>query len=259
MEKDKNATKENLDSLNQYMGKVASAYSAAMLVTPMYLLNIALGTFLIGLGVYLGKLYTANLNPSYGSDALGILIVYIVVALTGLSVFYVAQSFKYLENLPRERYNNLLHSLPADSERPAAGDGCTEATQIPQSQALPNNVQQSLHTRSNGRVSFVIDGHEDAIEPDQDDNLDTPPPQTDVLDSLRRPIFSPLSGSPSQSPDDQNLPPNGDALPTDRRHSSDVQSALRDFIRAQEEILQASKRLQASFQSSSEREMVETI
>ncbi|KAF2736185.1 hypothetical protein EJ04DRAFT_551426 [Polyplosphaeria fusca] len=53
--------------------KVPSVYAAIMLVVPMTLLNVALNAFLVGLGIYLGKLYTAQLVPSYGSGSLAAL------------------------------------------------------------------------------------------------------------------------------------------------------------------------------------------
>jgi len=249
MEKAKEINKETLHPLKQYIQKVPSVHSAVMLVIPMYLLNIALSTFLTGLGVYLGKLYTAKLIPSYGSGALGILIVYVITALTGLAVFYVARSFKYLENLPRERYNSLLDTIRAKSGKPIAGNERAETTHIPQSQDLSNNFQQSLHTRNNGRVSFVINDHENAIEPRQESDPRMSPIQADPLDSLMRPLFSLISRSPSESPDNQDLPANSDAAPTDNLRAGNVHSALKNFIRAQEEMLYASRRLQEAFES----------
>jgi hypothetical protein len=250
IEHTREVSKETLHPLKQYIQKVPSAHSAVMLVIQMYLLNIALSTFLTGLGVYLGKLYTAKLIPSYGSGALGILLIYVITALTGLAVFYVARSFKYLENLPRERYNNLLDTIRAKSGNPAAGDEHTEANHIPQSQDLSNNFQQSLHTRKNGRLSFIINGHESATIPGQESNTGMSPVQIDPLDSLLRPLFSPISCSPSESPGNQNLPANSDAAPEGNLQAGNVQSALKDFIRAQEEMLWASRRLQEAFGSS---------
>lgn len=104
-------SEDHLDSLREYRWKTTSAYSAVILVVPMYLLNVALSTFLAGLGIYLGKLYTGNLIPSFGSGALGILVIYIGSTLIGLSIFYIARTSKYLEDLPRERYQSLLDKV----------------------------------------------------------------------------------------------------------------------------------------------------
>jgi hypothetical protein len=78
--------------------KVASSYAALMLVVPMTLLNISLNALLIGLGIYMGMLYTAKLVPSYGSGSIGILIFYLVSALFGIGMYYSSQSLNPMEN-----------------------------------------------------------------------------------------------------------------------------------------------------------------
>ena len=99
------------DSPGQHKLKVASAHSAIMLVAPMYLLNASLSLFLVGLGIYLGRVFTMKSIPSYGSSSLNMLIIYIVTTIAGLSPNYVARSLKYLENLSRKRYHNPGDSL----------------------------------------------------------------------------------------------------------------------------------------------------
>lgn len=96
------------ESIQTRRWQVASAYAAIMLVVPMTLLRIALNAFLIGLGIYIGKLYTAKLIPSFGSGSIGILALYLVSALFGIGMYYIARSLKYLEGRPFRRLRIVL-------------------------------------------------------------------------------------------------------------------------------------------------------
>lgn len=87
--------------------KVASPYAAIMLVVPMTLLSSALNTFLIGMGIYLGKLYTAKLIPSYGNGNLGILLLYLCSALFGIGMYYIPESLKQQEATPLEPWRRI--------------------------------------------------------------------------------------------------------------------------------------------------------
>ncbi len=75
-------SKDEINELRQLVDverwKVPSVYAATMLAAPKSVLGFTLSTFLIGLGIYLGKLYTAQLTPSYGSRSIGILAFYLV-------------------------------------------------------------------------------------------------------------------------------------------------------------------------------------
>ncbi|KAF2799527.1 hypothetical protein K505DRAFT_370952 [Melanomma pulvis-pyrius CBS 109.77] len=243
---------DHLDALRKYRWRTASAYSAVMLVVPMYLLNVALSTFLTGLGIYLGKLYTGNLIPSFGSGALGILVIYIGSTLVGLSIFYVAKTSKYLEDLPRERYQSLLDKVGSGPGNLNIRERRTEGANRPASQTAPKSIQQSVHARDNGKVHFVIGSDQTVCpSPNQENDTETVQPSENILDSLMRPLFSPPPGSSSQSPDEPDLPQRSDIEPAADIGMTSVQAALMDLIKAQEEGLRASKRLQEAFEASS--------
>jgi hypothetical protein len=161
------------DSPAEQRWKVASAHSAVMLVAPMYLLNASLSTFLVGLGIYLGKLFTAKLIPSFGAGSLGILLIYIGTTLIGLAIFYVAQSLKYIENLPRKRYHD-----PEDTANPDP--------------AIPTVRQDRTPEAHNGQTVRHLSGNEPLrSSPNQDIDVETARSSTDVLDSGMRPRYPP--------------------------------------------------------------------
>jgi hypothetical protein len=93
--------------------KTASPYAATMLVAPMILLQISLNAFLIGLEIYLGKVYTSRLIPSYGSGSMGILVSFIVSSLFGLAMFYVAQGLKSTDVLWLKHWRKVSHDHQA--------------------------------------------------------------------------------------------------------------------------------------------------
>ncbi|KAF2714421.1 hypothetical protein K504DRAFT_486341 [Pleomassaria siparia CBS 279.74] len=254
-----NYTLQHLRSLNL---KVASANSAVMLVAPMYLLNVALSAFLLGLGIYLGNLYTAKLVPEFGDGALGIFIIYIITTATGLAIFYAARSFKHIENLPRERYQNLLNTIDSTSSKPEKRNPSTAVeAERPTWQSAPGTFQQSVHQRENGKVRFLIrDNTEDPTaslsSQDSSDPRDTQS-AADILDSLMRPQHAPTSSRIPQALDDHEPPRTREEAPLslpsleDGTRTKNIHSALLELIASQEQGLRASRKLLEAFASSS--------
>ncbi|KAF2813285.1 uncharacterized protein BDZ99DRAFT_253159 [Mytilinidion resinicola] len=156
--------------------KVASCYSAMMLVAPMNLLNISLNAFLLGLGIYLGKVYTAHLIPSFGSGSLGLLIIFIISSLFAIALFYVPEGLKSVESEPIQRFAAVLdeinqiqpeesteerRSLEAADERPVPQSASAEEPQSsadePQEvRSESNTVRQSTHVRNGSKVTFEV-------------------------------------------------------------------------------------------------------
>jgi ABC-type multidrug transport system fused ATPase/permease subunit len=101
----------------QSQWRVPSPAAAVMITVPMSLLNISLNAFLIGLGIYLGKVFTAKLIPSYGLGSLIILIVFVVTTLTGISMFYVAQGFKAMEKVSAVELQKLVEATEDELRR----------------------------------------------------------------------------------------------------------------------------------------------
>lgn len=130
---------------------VASPYAATMIVVPRSLLNIALNAFLMGLGVYLGKLYTAKLVPAYGSGSIGILTFYLVSAICGIAMYYIPQSLHSLGSTKVQLWHELLERY-AKEERDAA----MREPEVGNS-AHATHVPQSRHVRDGKRIHFAID------------------------------------------------------------------------------------------------------
>ncbi|KAK4159932.1 hypothetical protein QBC43DRAFT_326355 [Cladorrhinum sp. PSN259] len=80
----------------------ASAISAIMLASPPGMLNLSLNTFLVGLGVYLGSVYTRDLIPEFGKGgSLGLLVFYLVAATIGTFLYTFPQLLKASERFRR--------------------------------------------------------------------------------------------------------------------------------------------------------------
>jgi hypothetical protein len=66
-----------------------------MLVAPMKLLKISLGAFILGLGVYLGFVFSDRLIPSFGLvGSVVVLVAYLATTLYGLAIFYIRKGFR---------------------------------------------------------------------------------------------------------------------------------------------------------------------
>lgn len=101
---------DTLSSANRW--QVASWPAAMMLVAPVRLLILALNAFLIGLGIYLGIVYTAQLNPFPGTNgSLAVLIFYLIATSYGLALFYTPQGFQTLESGPSQSLTGSIHEL----------------------------------------------------------------------------------------------------------------------------------------------------
>jgi hypothetical protein len=121
-------------------------------------LSIALTTFLVGLGLYLGKMYTAELVPTYGAGSIGILVFYLVSAVVGIGMFYLPETLKYFESTPLLRFRKIVETrravpLPTPHLPPC----------YPQRAAFPptrrasgeNAFTQSWHLRQGGKLRYT--------------------------------------------------------------------------------------------------------
>lgn len=137
--------------------KAASFSSAVMLIAPARLLSLALNTFVAGLGIYLGLVYTANLIPILGSNgSLAVLICYILSTFYGLTLFYIPLGFKKLESLPVKRFTRLMHvvrSRQERSRRSREGPGSI-AVNVPHSRGRADLHPEPSRNGVVGNVSF---------------------------------------------------------------------------------------------------------
>jgi hypothetical protein len=115
-----------------------------MLVAPMNLLNISLDALLAGLGIHLGKVYTAHLIPAYSSGPLSLFIILILTSLFRIAIYYVPKGLKSVESQPIQRFANLL-AQNVEIEGPTAN---------PRRRTKP--IHQSSHVRSRTGVSYRV-------------------------------------------------------------------------------------------------------
>lgn len=235
---------EPISELNQILleekWKSASCYSAIMLVTPMKLLNISLNAFLVGLGIYLGEVYTAQLIPQYRTGAIGLLIVFILASLVGIALFYIPERLKRIESRPTQHLANILRKFEKSASKSRqASHG---------SRTRPNAgapFPRSIHFRSGTGVSYRVPEGTDnqSIELAEINSEDTPGPSS-------HPHVSAQSEAPYTSPPRQSA---SDHLRNNERPETDqIRLALAELIRSQEESVQASRRLLLAFEASAE-------
>lgn len=165
-----------------------------MLVVSMTLLNLALNAFLIGLGIYLGELYTTNLVPSYGEPSLGILIFFLISAVVGIGAFYIPQSLKQQGNNLLRGWSETLDGVAGrvPPTQPAEGStGNDQANGTNETRASSNAFPQSTHERRNGKTRYAVGNG--VIQPDKEDikldnsNLMRLIGRQDLLPSAKRP------------------------------------------------------------------------
>ncbi|GAB7349073.1 hypothetical protein MBLNU459_g8032t1 [Dothideomycetes sp. NU459] len=92
--------------------KMASINAAIMLSVPGFLLNVSVATFLVGLGIYLGFVFTNNFLPDAGTNAaLAVLLVYIIASSLGLLLFFIPYGLKVVESVPTKRVGRAAKAI----------------------------------------------------------------------------------------------------------------------------------------------------
>lgn len=222
-----------------------------MLVVPMTLLNWALNAFLIGLGIYLGKLYTSKLVPSYGKGSLGILISFLISAVVGIGAFYIPQSLKQQELNLLRGWIQTLDSLAGQNlpMQPTEGStGHDQANGRDETQRSSNTFPQSTHERRDGRTRYVVGN--DVVERDKEEiksnnsDLMRLIGREDLLLSAKRRGHEFTAGYEEQIESAEH--------PTVTSPSQSIRSALIDLVKAQEESFRASSRVLEAFDAISE-------
>lgn len=86
--------------------RIPSLHAALLLVIPSQLLTLAVGAFLVGLGIYLGFLWAHHLKEIRGHNSeLAVLIVYIVFSALLLLVYAIPSGMKRLESFKSGPWN----------------------------------------------------------------------------------------------------------------------------------------------------------
>ena len=258
--------REDLEAIvTKVRWKVPSMNSAIMLVMPMTLLNIALSSFLIGLGIYLGKLYTANLIPTYRKGSLGILIFFILTCVFGIGSFFFAQSAKQIEDTPIDHYHRILHRAhsqeaegatePEDTAHPptALGNPRRRVRFIPRSRnedlesglpvenGGPSNVPQSHENVTRGEAFELQEVASHPLVRGMQSSADS----SDEVEAPERPVSASEDVTSNSHEEEHGGGGSAEAMEVSRQQV--FQAALEDLIRVQTLSLQASQRLLEAF------------
>jgi hypothetical protein len=98
-------TQEIAGFLNDNQHKLASLDACFMLQVPGNLLNLSVGSFLVGLGIYLGFVFSKGLDPTAGKTASrATLICYVVCVICCLAMFFVPGHLKTMDYAPIRRW-----------------------------------------------------------------------------------------------------------------------------------------------------------
>jgi hypothetical protein len=226
---------------------VPSAPAAILLVVPMTLLSAALGFLLLGLGIYLGKLWSTNLIPSYGTGSIGIMICYIITVVCWLFICYSALILKSLEAIPLMRWRDNLDcaithatqdpreqngdesaALEEDmySAREKDTDPSPPADNGAPARELSSQVRRSRHIRGGRRLHYTESGFEHT-----NTNRDTNSTEA-----------QPIGDHSTQKHSLDSSIPLG-TLSTSATSTDDLRTILSDLIRNQEQSLQINKQL----------------
>lgn len=224
-------------ALSSHRWKTASGYAAIMLVVPSKLLGVSLSYFVVGLGIYIGKMYTANLIPEYGPGSLGILIIFIFTMFSALVAFYIPSAMKSEEASVYERIEDLMrvnqsNTRGTEGEDEAAGS----IYKFAPGSVIPLKILRS-QTGPHPTPSVHIDQGIDEPAPDE-----APDIETDIYDATP-PSSRPIGFSYFEP----QTPGSADSKVSKAKKLDFI--ALKDLLKAQEESVNASRRLLESYQS----------
>lgn len=96
----------DMEQLRQQAPRSASLFSALVMSAPSSMINVALGSFLLGLGVYLGFLWTQHLDTQGGrNDSRDVFIIFIVSTVIIIALYAAPAAYKGLEMSAIENVN----------------------------------------------------------------------------------------------------------------------------------------------------------
>ena len=96
----------DMEQARQQTPRSASLFSALVMSAPSSMINVALGSFLLGLGVYLGFLWTRHLDTQGGrNDSRDVFIIFIVSTVIIIALYATPAAYKGLETSAIENVN----------------------------------------------------------------------------------------------------------------------------------------------------------
>ncbi|OCL07308.1 hypothetical protein AOQ84DRAFT_377815 [Glonium stellatum] len=88
----------DMTQARQRIPRSASLFSALVMIAPSSMINIALGAFLLGLGIYLGFLWTRHLDTQGGkNDSRDVFIIFIISTVIIIALYATPAAYKGLE------------------------------------------------------------------------------------------------------------------------------------------------------------------
>jgi len=215
--------------------KVASAYAAMMLVVPMTLLKVALNAFLVGLGIYLGRLCTKRLVPAYGSGSYGTLVFYLCGAVFSIGYYYTTQTMKHLEDDQLKRLRKLLDEDERNRQAQQKGRNASNVEIFPITTPINAELEQSRHIRDRNKVHYItLNKGKNNAGANLDMSEEVRPSKDDALRASINDMSTPETSS-AATPEKQS--------DTHRKNITNILENLTRVIQAQEESLHANQRL----------------
>ena len=227
--------------------KRASLYSTILLTAPAYLLGLALTAFTMGLGIYLGAHFTQTLRTDGSRD---IFIFCTIITVLILAIFYLPTTMKQLGSVPMERFTRLMNEIPSmvqvhpSSPNEHDTHSVDGAVQTRPTETHNENVLLSLHgsRRQHARLPNN-QAHAAAMDSKlEETSMPLSEAQVDSATEVQRSstsVLEPSALTPAGLQDVPHSHPSADQAPP----MNGFRTALKRFIRAQEESIEASKAL----------------
>lgn len=137
-----------LDDFNdlQQWQRSASLWSAFLLQVPFTYMKLSLGSFVIGLSIYLGFVWTRDLDQEAGkNDSRNIFIVLLIVVVACIYSYVAPALYKSLEVLPVQSWKDYQEKLKKFAEA--------------QARMLPNDMPHSLQSDPSSKGSVRKQKH----------------------------------------------------------------------------------------------------
>jgi hypothetical protein len=131
-----------------------SVYAVLVMGIPAFMLNVSLGTLLAGLGVYLGFIWTRELDTQAGpNDSRNVFVFYIVGIFTIIATYFIPNALKDGETKKQAVRKRFLQKLEKIDSRPQNGPDDRETVLKEDNQrlthaleALVRSQQELLHS-----------------------------------------------------------------------------------------------------------------
>lgn len=156
------------EQARQQIPRSASLFSALVMSAPSSMINVALGSFLLGLGVYLGFLWTRHLGTQGGrNDSRDVFIIFIVstviiIVLYAMPAAYKGLEMSAIENVNRGRMERSRQRIGKANERKEQSQETVIQQSLIDTLRQTNRAQEALIKASEqltAEVTKLTSGH----------------------------------------------------------------------------------------------------